>query len=194
MGNWFGSIFGSMLPGLVGSLFQAYSAKKSYDAQKDAAEIQSEAAAEQVRAAGFQEQMAGQQEMAAMESQRLAELNALDAQVQNAREEENLRTSQAAEQSESRARAAASGVTLSGSTGKVLDEQGRVADEQLGWLKQVGESKVRNIVSEGETAKAIGMSQATKASAKTTKAGAYNALARGASNIFNIGATNKWWG
>lgn len=209
-GNQQGFDWGSLLGGLFSAASNIYASKKSYDAQKDAAELQAEAAQEQVKQAGFQEQMAGQQEQAAMESQRLAELNAVDAEVSNAREQENLRLSQAAEQSEARARAAASGVVIdSGSTGGFLDAKEQNAAGQLGWMKQVGESEVRNIRTEGETAKQQGLATAmgtrasaagtraqaagTKAASKTTKAGAYNSALTGVNNIFDIGKRNAWF-
>jgi gas vesicle protein len=194
--------WGGLLGGIVGSIANVYAANKSYSAQKDAAEIQREASQEQVKAAGFQEQMAGEQEQAAMEAQRLAELNAVDAQVQNAREQENLRLTQAKTEGENRARAAASGVTLTGSTGAVLEEQKRVAGEKMGWLEQVGQSEVREIRAGGEAAKSQGLAQAmgtraqaagTKAASKTTKAGAYQSALGGINSIFQIGASNKWF-
>lgn len=201
--------FESVLPGLVSSLATVYTTKKAYDAQRDASELQSEAAQEQVRTAGLQEAAAAQQEVAAVESARLAELNAIDAELQSAREVENLRQAQRAEQATSRARAAASGVTLTGSTADYLQEQQRVGSEQLGWLAKSGASKVDQIRQQGQIAQAQGMEKAaqtragaqatraqaagTKASAYGTKAGAYQSLGQGAYNLFNIGQTMKWF-
>ena len=202
--------WGGLIGGLIGAVGTIYASKKSYEAQKDASELQVEAAQEQVVQAGYQEQMAGQQEIAAMEAQRLAELNAVDAEVQNVREQEQLRVTQAAEQGEARARAAASGVEIgSGSTGAFLSEKKSAAKEQLGWLTQVGESKVREIRSEGEAVKQQGLAQAmgtraqaagtraqaagTKAAAEISTSGAYGTALSGATSIFNIGKRNEWF-
>lgn len=199
----------SFLPSLVSALTTAYTGYQSYQSQKDASELQYEAAQAQVKAAGFQEQAASQQEMAALESQRLAELNAIDKEMQTAREIENTRLAQAQEQSESRARAAASGVTLTGSTGVFLSEKEKVAGEQLDWMAKAGESAAGVIRKQGETAKLTGQAGAsqtraqaettragarqTEAQAGTTKAGAYSTAASTVNTLYQTGKQSNWF-
>jgi len=164
----------SFLPSLIGSIASAYTGYKSYESQRDASELQYEAAQQQVVAAGFQAEAAAKQEMAALESQRLSELNAIDSEMQSAREIENTRMAQEQAQGEARARAAASGVTLTGSTGSVLTEQERVHGEELGWMAKAGGQKADIIRKQGETAMLTGQAQAdqTRAASSGTLAGA----------------------
>lgn len=199
----------SFLPSLIGAVTTAYTGYKSYESQKDASELQYEAAQAQVKAAGFQESAAAKQEMAALESQRLAELNAIDVEMQSAREIENTRMAQNQQSSESRARAAASGITLTGSTGAFLTEQQRVQSEELGWMAQAGEQRASITRQQGETAKLTGLAQAdqtragasstragassTKAQSKGTMAGAYGTAGSTINSLWNIGKQSNWF-
>lgn len=199
----------SMLPSLIGAVATAYSGYKSYESQRDASELQYEAAQQQVISAGYQEQAAAAQEIAALESQRLAEMNAIDAEMMTAREVDNTRLAQAQEQSEARARAAASGVTLTGSTGAYLSEQERVGEEQLDWLQKAGGQQADIIRQQGETALLTGQAQAdqtmaaaaatragakgTEAQALGTKAGAYGTAGSTINSLWNIGKQSNWF-
>jgi len=197
------------IPGLIGAVATAYTGYKSYESQRDASELIYEAAQSQVKAAGFQEQAAATQEMAALESQRLSEMNAIDREMQSAREVENQRMANAQSQSEARARAAASGVTLTGSTGAYLEEGKRVGGEQIDWMQKAGTQAADIIRQQGETAKLTGIAEAdkTRAQAQSTRsgaksseaaassamAGAYGTAGSTANTLWGIGKQSNWF-
>lgn len=209
-GSSSGSGSTSFLPSLIGAVATAYTGYKSYESQKDASELQYEAAQSQVKAAGFQEEAAAKQEMAALESQRLAEMNAIDSELQTARDIESTRFAQEAESSEARARAAASGfVSSSGSIGAFIDKKNEVFGQELDWMAKAGASSAANIRKQGETAKLTGQAQAdstraqaastragasaTESQAKGTTAGAYGTAGSTVNTLYNIGKQSNWF-
>ena len=173
----FWDIFKAILPSLLTTAVTAYTSYQANEQRHDqekSAELQRRAAAQQLTQAGMIEQQATQQENAAREAARLSELNAIDAEVQNIRSEQNLRNEQQVGEAEGRARAAASGITVDGSSGMYLSEQEKVNREALGWLAKTGRSAVARIRGEGGVAQAQGKAQAagTRAAAAGVRAGA----------------------
>lgn len=173
----FWDIFKAVLPSLLTTAVTAYTSYQANEQRHDqekSAELQRRAAAQQLTQAGMIEQQATQQENASREAARLSELNAIDAEVQNIRSEQNLRNEQQVGEAEGRARAAASGITVDGSSGMYLSEQEKVNREALGWLAKTGRSAVARIRGEGGVAQAQGKAQAagTRAAAAGVRAGA----------------------
>lgn len=137
-----------------------------------------------------QSEAAAAQEDAARESQRLAELNAINEERETARQAENLRLAQSKEEAENRARLAASGISYDqqGSYGLSLKEQEKINREQLGWLKQSGANQADILRRQGKTSYDI-----AKANAKTTQYGAYGAITGGIQGLYDTGYKASWW-
>jgi len=197
-------IFKALLPSLLTTAVTAYSAYQANEQRQDqeqAADLQRAVAQDQLTQAGMIEQQATAQENAARESARLSELNAIDAELQNIRSEQNLRNEQQVSEAEGRARAAASGFTGDGSTGIYLSEQEKVNKEALGWLAKTGQSSVSRIRGEGGVAQAQGSAQAagtrataagvrasaagTAAGARQTDAAARRTMVSGAQDVYS---------
>ncbi len=91
----------------------------------------------------------------------------------------------AAAESQSRARAAASGVTLSGSTSEYLSEQQKANADRIKWLRKSGKSRAS--ITEREGAMTAG---ATRARGTANLVGSVgSAYGHG----YNYGQTQGWW-
>ena len=212
----FGSLLGALtkgdnLMGLLGLAGEIYGGYQSYKSQQEAYDIMKEAQQEQVRTAGLQEQQAAKQEMAAIEQQRINEQNMIQAAIQNAQEEENLRKRQKQEIGERRARAAASGVVMdTGSFGRNLTEAQKIAQSEFDWLRKANQSEIQAMESKtkydrqmadmaaGNTRIAASNTRAgavgTGARASQARASAYGSLLGSGRNIFNLGEKTNWFG
>lgn len=124
------------------------------------------------------------EEEAGREAKRLANLNAADKMVATEEETRRLRNQQTEEESLALARAAASGVDVSGSTSnlflKTLTTENKA---QLDWLRKSGLSASARIKEGGESAYRTGMTQAA------------STQARGLATVAKTGgeAFNKWY-
>ena len=114
-----------------------------------------------------------QQYKAGSRAEDMAEDNADRARQENEEEARRLRISQRRNQSALQARAAASGIKLSGSTSNYLDQYEEEGDKQYDWLKKSSKSREQIIKKEGKNQK------------KALQYGSYGSFFNAASN---------WWG
>ena len=135
-----------------------------------------------------QSEAAAAQRDAARESQRIAELNAINQERETAQQAENMKKAQEREQAMNRAKASASGVAPGGSFDLVMDAQKAEHAKQLGWLKQSGKSQAEIIRRGGQLAYGQGMAQA-----KQSQYGAYGSLLGGIGGIADTGTRAGWF-
>lgn len=197
--------------GLFSTVADLYGGYKSYQGQKEAAELQNEASQQQVKTAGLQEAQAAQQEIAAVEQQRISEDNILKQAKNFALAEDQTRKDTAQQEGQLRAKAAASGaVSTSGSLGIGLNQASEEFAAERDWLAKANQSELdvmrkqkdydkmsadmaadaTRINAQGTRASAA----QTKAGASQTEAGSYGSLLGSANRIWDIGNKTNWYG
>jgi hypothetical protein len=90
-------------------------------------------------------------------------------------------------ESESRARAGASGVS-SGGLYAGIDDMAEEHDRQIAWMEKAGESRARLAIQGGQNAAAIG-----RANAEASLAGGIGAGLAGAADTYSLGSQANWW-
>ena len=127
------------------------------------------------------------QEEAAMREKALAARNAERIRAETAEKAHRTKQQQSAELAANRARLAASGVTLEGSTGSFLTEMDEAMQRELAWLEQAGESQARITEEGGANTYLTGLAEA-EATRAGGISGAMKTFAGGMGTAYNQGA------
>ncbi|RKX23508.1 MAG: hypothetical protein DRP45_10410 [Candidatus Zixiibacteriota bacterium] len=149
---------------VVSALGTAYSIKSSMDAAKS-------------------------QDRAAAEAERMGRENAANIEAETQRSKTVLREEQMSKEGEARAKAAASGATVTGSLGESLDYMGKQHRDEIAWLGKSGTSRANLAKLEGGYQGMIGRNQAS-----STRAGAIGSAISGAGTTYGYGKEAGWFG
>ena len=129
---------------------------------------------------------ASKQKSAAAEAERMGREKAARIEAETAEQKRREKLMQEQVEGGATARAAASGVQLTGSTAQALTSLYEEHKRQLDFLDLSGRMRAREAVSEGRAAGAAGRAQA-----KQTQ---FNAFASAVGGIYGAGRNQGWWG
>lgn len=146
----------------------------AYKSQQDAASAQEKIGRENAR----------QQEMA-------AEMNARRVSQETDEEARRMSKMQSEQEAGARAKAAASGVKMSGSISDYLEGMMTENKAQLDWQQKSGKSKVDEILWTGQSGANLSRME-SKYKSDASKAGSYASLIGGAGDIYGYGKGTYW--